>query len=71
MIAQVSRLQRVYQLTPDDASMTVLLRHNLDSANAVTRYDAPGFIRAFAGKLGGADTAAAIHAAPARSSPRR
>ena len=40
----------------------MLLRHNLDSAFAVTRYDAPGFIRAFAGKLGGADTAAAIHA---------
>ena len=40
VIAQVSRIQRVYQLTPDDASMTVLLRHNLDSAFAVTRYDA-------------------------------
>ena len=62
VVAQVSRLQRVYQLTPDDPSMTVLLRHNLDSAYAVTRYDAPGFIRTFAGKLGGADTAAAIHA---------
>jgi hypothetical protein len=62
VIAQVSRLQRVYQLTPDDASMTVLLRHNLDSAFAVTRYDAAGFTRAFAAKLGGADTAAAVHA---------
>ncbi len=62
VIAQVSRMQRVYQLTPDDASMAVLLRHNLDSAFAVTRYDAAGFIRAFAGKLGGADTAAAMHA---------
>ncbi|MGD0246679.1 MAG: FHA domain-containing protein, partial [Streptosporangiaceae bacterium] len=62
VIAQISRLQRVYQLTPDDASMTVLLRHNLDSAFAVTRYDAAGFTRAFAAKLGGADTAAAVHA---------
>ena len=62
VIAQVSRLQRVYQLTPDDASMTVLLRHNLDSAFAVTRYDAAGFARAFAAKLGGTDTAAAVHA---------
>jgi hypothetical protein len=62
VIAQVSRLQRVYQLTPDDASMTVLLRHNLDSAFAITRYDAAGFTRAFGAKLGGADTAAAVHA---------
>ena len=50
VLAQVSRLQRVYQLTPDDASMAVLLRHNLDSAFAITRYDAAGFIRAFAGQ---------------------
>ena len=30
--------------------MAVLLRHNLDSAFAITRYDAAGFIRAFAGQ---------------------
>ena len=62
VITQVKRLQRVYQLTPDDTSLAVLLSHNLDSAFAVTRYDAAGFARAFAAKLGGADTAAAIHA---------
>jgi hypothetical protein len=62
VIAQVSRIQRVYQMTPDDSSMAVLLRHNLDSAFAVTRFDAAGFTRAFAGKLGGADVAAAVHA---------
>jgi hypothetical protein len=62
VLAQVSRLQRVYQLTPDDASMAVLLRHNLDSAFAITRYDAAAFTRAFQAKLGGAGTAAAIHA---------
>ncbi len=62
VVAQVSRLQRVYQLTPDDTSMAVLLRHNLDSAFAVTRYDAAGFTRAFQAKLGGAGTAAAVHA---------
>ena len=47
VIAQIKRLQRVYQLTPDDASMAVLLRHNLDSAFAITRYDSAGFVRAF------------------------
>ena len=62
VITQIKRLQRAYQLTPDDTSLAVLLRHNLDSAFAVTRYDAAGFSRAFTDKLGGADTAAAIHA---------
>ena len=51
--AQIKRMQRVYQLTPDDTSMSMLLRHNLDSAFAITRYDAAGFIRAFSDKLGG------------------
>ncbi len=59
---QVKRLQQVYQLTPDDTSLVVLLRHNLDSALAVTRYDPTGFVRAFADELGGAATATAIHA---------
>jgi Neuraminidase-like domain/FHA domain len=62
VITQVKRLQRAYQLTPDDTSLAVLLRHNLDSAFAVTRYDADGFTRAFADELGGGDTAAAIFA---------
>ena len=62
VVTEVKRLQRAYQLTPDDASLGVLLRHNLDSAFAVTRYDAEGFIRAFASQLGGPDAAAAIHA---------
>ena len=62
VVTEVKRLQRAYQLTPDDASLGVLLRHNLDSAFAVTRYDAEGFTRAFASQLGGPDAAAAIHA---------
>ena len=72
VLAQVSRLQRVYQLTTDDASMTVLLRGNLDSAYAITRYDAAGFTRAFAAKLGGGTTPRPPSTtAPGRSSPRR
>ena len=61
VVTEIKRLQRVYQMA-DDTSMAVLLRHDLDSAFAVTRYDADGFARAFAGKLGGADVATAIHA---------
>jgi hypothetical protein len=62
VITQIQRLQRAYQLTPDNASLAVLLEHNLDSALAVTRYDPASFARAFAGQLGGAGNAAAIHA---------
>ena len=62
VISQIKRLQRVYQLTPDDGSLAVLLRHNLDSAYAITRYDSAGFVRAFGSELGGEDTATAIHA---------
>jgi ABC toxin N-terminal region/Neuraminidase-like domain/FHA domain/PA14 domain len=62
VVGAIKRLQRVYQLTPDDASMSVLLFHNLDSAFAITRYDSAGFVRAFASKVGGSDKAAAIHA---------
>ncbi|HEY6315370.1 MAG TPA: neuraminidase-like domain-containing protein [Streptosporangiaceae bacterium] len=62
VIPHIKRIQRVYQLTPDDNSMAVLLRHNLDSAFAITRYDSVGFVRAFQDKLGGNGTAAAIHA---------
>ena len=62
VIGQVKRLQRAYQLTPDDTSLAVLLQHNLDSAFAVTRYDEASFARAFAAKVGGTGMATAIHA---------
>jgi hypothetical protein len=62
VVAQVKRLQRVYQLTPDDQSMTVLLQANLDSAVAIMRYDATGFAASFGTALGGAATAASIYA---------
>src|SRR6185503_19940792 len=62
VVAQVKRLQRVYQLTPDDKSMTALLQANLDSAFAITRYDAAGFARSFAAAVGGTQAANDIHA---------
>ena len=61
VVAQIKRLQRVYQLTPDDQSMAALLQANLDSAYAITGYDAAGFVQAFQGQLGGAQAATAIH----------
>jgi FHA domain len=62
VMTRVRRLQQAYQLTPDHTSLAVLLRHDLDSALAVTRYDPAGFARRFADELGGTDTATAIHA---------
>lgn len=62
VIRQVERLQRAYRLTFDHQGLAVLLRHDLDSAFAVTRYDSQGFAVAFANELGGAARATAIHA---------
>jgi len=61
VIAQVKRLQQVYQLTTDAASMAILLNAGVDSARAVTRFPAAGFRGAFADKLGGTDADAAVH----------
>jgi len=62
VMTQVKRLQQVYQLTSDNTSLAVLLRHDLGSALAITRFDPAGFVRTFADELGGAATATAIHA---------
>ena len=61
VVEHVKRLHRVYQITPDDRSMSVLLRHKLDSASAIVRYKPAAFERAFADELGGADRAKAVH----------
>jgi hypothetical protein len=52
-LAQIRRVQRVYQLTPDDQSLSTLLQANLDSAYAITRYDRAGFVSSLQGTLGG------------------
>jgi hypothetical protein len=62
IVDEITRLQLVYQMAPEDGPMAVLLEHKLDSAYDIARYDAAGFIRAFQAKLGGADVAAKIHA---------
>jgi hypothetical protein len=59
---EISRIQRVYQITPDDTAMNGLLNAGIDSAAAVVRYERDEFVRAFAASAGGADKAAAIHA---------
>jgi Neuraminidase-like domain/Putative peptidoglycan binding domain len=57
----VKKLQRVLQITPSDQAMTGLLKHGIDAAYHVVRYDKGTFVRSFAQDLGGADQAALIY----------
>ena len=59
---QIKRLQRVYQITPTDEAMAVLLRNNLDSAYRVVRYDRAEFVNRYGGDLGGERQAQLIYA---------
>ncbi len=52
-LIQLKKLQRVYQITPSDRAMAVLLKYNIDSAYAVVRYDEETFIKTYKRKLGG------------------
>ncbi|MGD2087631.1 MAG: neuraminidase-like domain-containing protein [Candidatus Aminicenantes bacterium] len=54
---EVKRLQRVYQVSPSDNAMKVLLEKNLDSAHSIVQYDEQEFLEAFGDELGG-ETAA-------------
>lgn len=60
-IGEIKRLQRVYQISPNDHAMEVLLRKNLDSAYRIARYDRRAFVRQHGADLGGASHAEAIH----------
>ena len=64
-LVQLKKLQRVYQITPSDKAMAVLLNHNMDSAYAVVRYDEETFIKTCQGELGG-ETAARLTYAKAQ-----
>jgi hypothetical protein len=59
---EITRIQRVYQITPDDESMNGLLKNKIDSAYAVVRYDREEFVRAFKDIVGGEHNARLIHA---------
>lgn len=57
-VTQVKRLQRVYQITPNDQAMTGLIKNRIDAAYHVVRYEKEAFVQTFAADLGGADSAA-------------
>ena len=57
-VTQVKRLQRVYQITPSDQAMTGLMKHGLDAAYHVVRFDQDTFVQTYQQDLGGAESAA-------------
>jgi hypothetical protein len=59
---EVTRIQRVRQITPSDDAMNALLKQGVDSAFAVVRYDRDEFVKAFRDEVGGETQAALIHA---------
>lgn len=59
---EVKRIQRVYQITPSDTAMNVLLKKGLDSAYAVVRYGQEEFVQTFKEDLGGESEARLIYA---------
>ena len=62
VMREVTRIQRVYQITPDDEAMNGLLKTGIDSAYAVVRYEREEFVRAFKNTVGGEQNARLIHA---------
>jgi hypothetical protein len=61
VLDEITRIQRVYQITPGDTAMNVLLQDGLDSASAVARYDRNEFVRKFGKRVGGDTNARLIH----------
>ena len=59
---QLKRLQRVYQITPNDQALTGLIKHDLDSAYKVVRYDQDEFVSTFKDDLGGEQAARLTYA---------
>jgi hypothetical protein len=50
--AEITRVQRVYQITPTDEALSALLSENLDSAYRVTQHSEGEFIRMLGDRLG-------------------
>jgi hypothetical protein len=59
---EISRIQRIYQITPSDEAMTALLESGIDSALAVSRYDREQFVGKFKEALGSEANARLTHA---------
>ncbi len=62
VMQEVTRIQRVHQITPSDGAMNTLLRNDLDSAYKVVQYDQAEFVHRFKNELGGETNAILTHA---------
>lgn len=62
VLRELRRLQRVYQITPGDQSMAVLLREGVDSAYAIVSYGRDRFVEQFGGKFTHAADAGLVYA---------
>ncbi|MFM2304168.1 MAG: hypothetical protein RLZZ135_1578, partial [Cyanobacteriota bacterium] len=62
VIKEVTRIQRVHQITPSDRAMNALLKNNLDSAYKIAQYDRASFVEQFKEELGGESNAILTHA---------
>jgi hypothetical protein len=58
----ITRLHRVYQLTPTDTAMAGMLAAGIDSAATVVRYERSEFVSAFGDAFGGAEVAELTYA---------
>ena len=61
VVQQLTRLQRVYQITPSDEALIGLMKRRVDAAFHVARHDRDTFVQSFAPDVGGADQAALIY----------
>ncbi|SDW57191.1 PA14 domain-containing protein [Marininema mesophilum] len=58
---EITQIQRVYQITPSDDAMNLLLKKGVNSAYAVIQYDRDEFIQTFKMEVGGEANARLIH----------
>jgi DNA-binding transcriptional MerR regulator len=59
---EVKKLQRVLQISPSEQVMTTLIKNDLDSAYAITRFDEQTFLSTYSDELGGKEMAKLTYA---------
>lgn len=62
VVQEITRIQRVYQLTQDTTAMSYLLAQGVDSAYAISKMSDAEFLAAHADAVGGADVASRVYA---------
>ncbi len=61
VVQSLKRIERVYQISQDEQTMTGLLSNDLDSATHVARYDRDTFVESFGDARGGTEKAEKVH----------